>query len=619
VDSSRVSTHLGVTADPLTLETQLDLHLLEVALSQRRAEAPALAPLLVNLAAQVVGLAREAVDELLDLGELLLPHLRLAHQERQALVEAADLILEAVARIDERAGAAPQRKDRGQLRLAGGASLGRTRAQHLLQERRARRVLQRKVKGGERRALVEPRGTLELLVGRVALAQLHVAQRPEAPARVRLDVLARRRVLDARDGDARGELALAALAHAARARRVLRRPRARDVVDVEVHDAHLGRGLDDAAQLRVDRNDPRAGILEVDAHVARVAVLVCHAAPAAQLDDVLERLDGQAEQRRVARLKEHAAVGRKRNLADAQDVVQAERLEDGPHRKVDADQARAPLERAGELAHERQLVARAIDEHLLAEARRRVPQNRGHLLIVHLDVARVLVPRHLVPVAEQVVERVARDDADGVRHEERVVRRQEGVAVAIGAVVVRRRLLGARRVGVAAAPAIARAAVALVVRGGGLGVGALAVHARELALDRARAALVGGAPDSEHDAVERGRVRAVAKAVAGSRAGARSALQAIALADGAGGVGLADRHAHRASRLAALGAAHRARLVERLAGRRERGNREREGVRRCRGREVGLARHNLDLAREGELCAGREHAGWRAPHRARLP
>lgn len=57
-----------------------------------------------------------------------------------------------------------------------------------------------------------------------------------------------------------------------------------DEINIQIHHADLSGGFDDAAQFRIDRDQPRAGVFKVDPDVARVAVLVSDAPPAAELD-----------------------------------------------------------------------------------------------------------------------------------------------------------------------------------------------------------------------------------------------------------------------------------------------------------------------------------------------
>lgn len=79
------------------------------------------------------------------------------------------------------------------------------------------------------------------------------------------------------------------------------------MVDIQITHAYFGGGAHDMAGFGAEADDPWAGVFEVDAGVARVDHGEGDAVPAAELDEVFDGGDGDAEHLGVAGEEEDAA------------------------------------------------------------------------------------------------------------------------------------------------------------------------------------------------------------------------------------------------------------------------------------------------------------------------
>lgn len=74
-----------------------------------------------------------------------------------------------------------------------------------------------------------------------------------------------------------------------------RRRGAVQIVDVQVHDAHLGRRTHAVAGLRGETDDPWARVVHVDLRIARVHRRKSDPAPPTQFNEVFDSVYGDAE------------------------------------------------------------------------------------------------------------------------------------------------------------------------------------------------------------------------------------------------------------------------------------------------------------------------------------
>lgn len=89
--------------------------------------------------------------------------------------------------------------------------------------------------------------------------------------------------------------------------RARRGRRAIQIVDVQIHDAHLGRRPHAVASLGGKADDPRAWVVHVNLCVARVHRCERDPAPSSELDEVLDSVYGNAKDRWVPREEQNPA------------------------------------------------------------------------------------------------------------------------------------------------------------------------------------------------------------------------------------------------------------------------------------------------------------------------
>lgn len=87
------------------------------------------------------------------------------------------------------------------------------------------------------------------------------------------------------------------------------RRRAIQIVDVQIHDAHLGRWSHAVAGLGGKADDPWSRIIHVDLCVTRVHCRKSDPAPSAELDEVLDSVHGNAKDGRMPREEQNSARG----------------------------------------------------------------------------------------------------------------------------------------------------------------------------------------------------------------------------------------------------------------------------------------------------------------------
>ena len=186
------------------------------------------------------------------------------------------------------------------------------------------------------------------------------------------------------------------------------RARGQDKVAVEVDDQGVGRGREETPALGRGAEDVRSRLLHELLQVAGVHDGHVQTAPLVDPDAEADRLGRDGEHGRVVADEDDATGRRQGGLDDADDVGDREAREQRPRGKV--------LEAGGrgrELVAER--VVLHVDAHEVVEAGGREAQDARDLLGVEQVRGLVPVDPHAPEVvAEQVVQRVARQEAQAV-------------------------------------------------------------------------------------------------------------------------------------------------------------------------------------------------------------
>ena len=377
-------------------------------------QAPVLALVGLDLDLELGGLLGELLGEGLELEELLLPGLELLDEEVVALGDLADLGVHAALEVDEvlpgLEGVAGvlvaladdlvevAHGDLGHEGLLDGA------AEEGLDAGVAAELLADVVHDGHDGVLVPPGRVLDALD--LAAHDDDLAGGDELAA----GVGGAQVVGDAGGGDVAGEGlgeagdelgALAGAEHAGRAG-------GEDEVAVEVDDEGVGGRGEERAALGGDAEDVGAGFLDEVADVAGVDDGHVEATPLVDADAVADGLGGGGEDGGVVADEDDAAGGGDGGLEDADDVGDGEAGEEGPHGEVlEAGRGRGELVAEGVVLH--------VDAHEVVEARGGEAEDARDLLGVEEVGGLVPVDPHAAQVvAEQVVERVAGEEAEAV-------------------------------------------------------------------------------------------------------------------------------------------------------------------------------------------------------------
>lgn len=187
------------------------------------------------------------------------------------------------------------------------------------------------------------------------------------------------------------------------------RVRSQHEVAVQVHDKCVRRRSEQSAAFCGHTEDVRAGLLYQILGVAGVDDRNVEATPLVNANHVANGFSSHGEHRGVMRNENNAASRRDGCLKYTDDVRNAQAAEEWPHGEV-LEASR----RGGELIA--QSIVLHIDAHQIVKSRCREAEDSGDLLGVEQVSSLVPVDPHSAQVvAEKIVQRVARQEAQAIR------------------------------------------------------------------------------------------------------------------------------------------------------------------------------------------------------------
>jgi hypothetical protein len=206
-----------------------------------------------------------------------------------------------------------------------------------------------------------------------------------------------------------------------------RRVGGEDEVAVEVDDEGVGWGLEERTALGGDAKDGGTGLVDEGLNVAGMDDGDVEAGPLVDAQGEAHGLGGQGEHGRVVADEDEAAGGLDGGLEHANEVGDGQTVEEGPEGEVlEARGGRGELVAEGIVLH--------VDAHQVVEARGGEAEDARDLLGVEEVGGLVPVDPHAAQVvAEQVVERVARQEAEAVGDPVAVIGRVVQVRVGLAA------------------------------------------------------------------------------------------------------------------------------------------------------------------------------------------
>jgi len=187
------------------------------------------------------------------------------------------------------------------------------------------------------------------------------------------------------------------------------RVRGQHEVAIQVNNQCIWRCSEQGAALCGNTQNVRAGLLYQILGVTGVDDRNVESTPFVDANHVANGFSGHGEHSRVVRNEDNAASRRDSSLEDTDDVWNAQAAEEWPHGEVlEASWRRGELIAQGVVLH--------VDAHQIVESRCREAENARDLLGVEKISSLVPVDPHSAQVvAEEIVQRVARKEAQAVR------------------------------------------------------------------------------------------------------------------------------------------------------------------------------------------------------------